>query len=135
MNENVKALFADNILGTLATVHQDGSPWATPLHVVSDGEALYWFSKESTLHSQNIARDARVSVALFSPDESSGPKGVYVNGKAEKLSGEQAARAREVFTARVGVLPPVFEAASSYRVPLGTLDTKKSTSNCWYFYS
>ena len=135
MTEQAQAIFDQNVLGTLATVNEDGSPWASPLHVVTDGEAVYWFSKDATVHSQNIARDSRVSLSLFSPDESKGPKGVYINGRAEKLAGEGDARARQVFTARVGSLPPVFAAASAYQLPLGTYSDEKSTGNCWYFYS
>ena len=135
MTEQAQVVFDENILAVLATVNEDGSPWATPVHVATDGEYVYWFSHESTIHSQNVARDARISVSLFSPDESKGPKGVYVNGRAEKLAGEQADTAREVFTNRIGTLPPVFATASAYRLPLGRYDEKKSTGNCWYFYS
>ena len=135
MTEQAKSIFDDNVLGVLATVNEDGSPWSTPLHVVTDGTAVYWFSKDTTMHSQNIARDGRVSLALFSPDESKGPKGVYINGRAEKLTGDDDKRAREVFIARVGSLPPVFATASAYRLLLGTYSDEKSTGNCWYFYS
>lgn len=57
MTDHVRLLFEENILGTLATVNDDGSPWSTPLHIVTDGEAVYWFSKETAVHSQNITRD------------------------------------------------------------------------------
>lgn len=135
MTEQVRLLFEESVLGTLATVNEDGSPWSTPLHVVTDGEAVYWFSKEATVHSQNIARDERVSLSLFSPDESKGPKGVYVNGRVEKLAGGRDREAREVAMERLGSLPPVFAAASAYRLPLGMYSEEKSTGTCWYFYS
>ena len=135
MTEREQSVFDESVLGTLATVNQDGSPWATPLHMATDGEAVYWFSKETTVHSQNIARDARVSLSLFSPDESRGPRGVYVNGTAEKLTGEAAENARDVYRQRVGILPPVFETATAYRLRFGQYSDEKSTGNCWYFYS
>lgn len=135
MSEEVQAVFDENVLGTLATVNEDGSPWATPLHVVTDGEAIYWFSKETTIHSQNITRDSRVSLSLFSPDERKGPKGVYVNGNAETLTGDDEKRARTVAEGRLGSLPPVFAVASVYRLSLGRFSDEKSTGNCWYFYS
>ena len=135
MSEQANLVFDENVLGVLATVNADGSPWATPLHVVSDGTAVYWFSRQTTAHSKNIVRDARVSLSLFSPDESKGPKGVYVNGRAELLTGDDDQTARDVFTKRVGALPPVFASASAYRLPLGTFSDEKSTGNCWYFYS
>ena len=134
MNQ-VNELFAENILATLATVNADGTPWSTPLHVASDGEYIYWFSKESTVHSQNIARDPRVSLTLFSPDESHGPKGVYVNGQVELLSGDSEQTAREIIGTRLGGFPPAFAAAKAYRLPIGVYNAEKSTGNCWYFYS
>ena len=134
MNQ-VNELFAENILATLATVNADGTPWSTPLHVASDGEYIYWFSKESTVHSQNIASNPRVSLTLFSPDESRGPKGVYVNGQVELLSGDSEQAAREIIGMRLGGFPPAFAAAKAYRLPIGAYNAEKSTGNCWYFYS
>ena len=134
MNQ-VNELFAENILATLATVNADGTPWSTPLHVASDGEYIYWFSKESTVHSQNIARDPRVSLTLFSPDESRGPKGVYVNGQVELLRADSEQAAREIIGTRLGGFPPAFAAAKTYRLPIGVYNAEKSTGNCWYFYS
>ena len=128
-------LFAENVLATLATVNADGSPWGTPVHVATGGEYVYWFSKESTVHSQNIARDPRVSLTLFSPDESRGPKGVYVNGQVELLRGDSEQAAREIIGMRLGSFPPAFAAAKAYRLPIGVYNAEKSTGNCWYFYS
>ena len=134
MNQ-VNELFAENILATLATVNADGTPWSTPLHVASDGEYVYWFSKESTVHSQNITRDPRVSLTLFSPDESRGPKGVHVNGQVELLRADSEQAAREIIGTRLGGFPPAFAAAKAYRLPIGVYNAEKSTGNCWYFYS
>ncbi len=134
MNQ-VNELFAENILATLATVNADGTPWSTPLHVASDGEYIYWFSKESTVHSQNITRNPRVSLTLFSPDESRGPKGVYVNGQVELLRADSEQVAREIIGMRLGSFPPAFAAAKAYRLPIGVYNAEKSTGNCWYFYS
>ena len=134
MNQ-VNELLAENILATLATVNADGTPWSTPLHVASDGEYVYWFSKESTVHSQNITRDPRVSLTLFSPDESRGPKGVYVNGQVELLRADSEQAAREIIGTRLGGFPPAFAAAKAYRLPIGVYNAEKSTGNCWYFYS
>lgn len=135
MQEQVKVHFDLNVLGTIATISEDGSPWSTPLHVVTDGEAVYWFSKETAVHSRNITRDERVSLTLFSPDESEGPKGVYITGRAKKLTADQDQWAREVARKRLGSLPSVFATASAYKLDIGTYDEHKSAGNCWYFYS
>lgn len=135
MNEQVKAIFQENHLGVLATLNEDGSPRATPIHLVSDNQFVYWFSSEQTVHSENIVRDSRASIALFSPDTSKGPEGVYLHGKVEQLDDNERQEARDIFVGRLGSMPPVFENWSAYRLSIGTLDEQKSTGSCWYFYS
>ena len=135
MNEEAKAILSENILGTVATINEDGSPWTTPIHVFSDDEAVYWFSNEDKLHSINIDRDPRVSLALFSPDLSRGPQGVYVSGFATKLDDESTAAAKQLMVAKIGKIPPHFEQATGYRLEIGQLNSGKSNGNCWYFYS
>ena len=135
MTEDVQAIFDDTLIGSIATVNEDGSPWVSPVHIVTDGEAVYWFSKETVQHSLNVARDPRVSLTLFSPDESRGPKGVYVNGQVELLRADSEQAAREIIGTRLGGFPPAFAAAKAYRLPIGVYNAEKSTGNCWYFYS
>ncbi len=135
MTEQARGIFDENIIGVIATVNEDGSPWATPVHMAADDKYVYWFSKTTRVHSQNIARDGKVSLSLFSPDDSKGPKGVYINGRAERLTGEQDQLAREVFTGRTGAPVEVLTREAAYRLPLGSYDEEKSTGNCWYFYS
>lgn len=135
MNEQTRAILNENILGVLATINEDGSPWATPLHIVSDDTALYWFSAHDRVHSANLARDNRATITIFSPDTSHGLQGVYVSGQAELLDSEGHARAHELFQKRLGTVPPSFANWSAYRLPIGTLNEQKSTGNCWYFYS
>lgn len=135
MNDQARKILDENVLGVLATVNEDGSPWATPLHFAHDGEALYWFSANERVHSINIVRDGRANVALFSPDTSGGLKGVYVSGRAEVLAEEERSRAHDLFVSRLGSVPPSFASWNTYRLPIGTLDEQKSTGGCWYFYS
>ena len=129
------AILAENLLGTLATVNEDGSPWATPLHIFHDGDDVYWFSHEDVQHSHNIERDARVSICVFTPSTTGGLKGVYISGSAVKLDASATAEAKNIVVKRLGVLPPVFETATGYRLPLGQLDATRSKNGCWYFYS
>ncbi len=135
MTEQARAVFDEHVIGAIATVNHDGSPWVTPLHMVADDEYVYWFSKETAVHSQNISRDSRVSLSLFSPDDSSGRRGVYINGSATLLVDDDDQHAREVLTARTGVPLEVFANDTAYRLPLGQFDKEKSTGRCWYFYS
>lgn len=135
MNDEIRAIFTETVLGTLATVNTDGSPWATALHVVADDEAVYWFSSEAVQHSQNLARDGRASLSVFSADESKGPTGVYLNGTVETLDDEARAAAYAKAVQRLGALPASFATATAYRLRVGTLDEQKSRGRCWYFYS
>lgn len=133
--ESSAQILHDTLIGSLATVNEDGSPWVTPVHTVADDEAVYWFSKETVRHSQNIARDARVSLAVYSTDLSKGPKGVYINGTATRLDTETTARAKQLLETKIGFLPSNFIEATGYELRIGVPDNHKSTSNCWYFYS
>ena len=135
MNEQVKDIFSNNIVGTVATINEDGSPWVSPVHIVADDEAVYWFSKETAQHSLNVARDPLVSLTLFSTDLSKGPKGVYINGAATKLGVDETTEARKLLEAKIGFLPPNFVDATGYRLKIGEINRGKSTGNCWYFYT
>ncbi len=137
MTDEARDILQNNVLGSVATINEDGSPWSTPVHVFYDEatQAVYWFSHETTQHSQNVARDARVSLTLFSPDESKGPKGVYINGQVEKLDVDNTTVAKDVVRARLTTVPPVFETATAYKLKIGEFNSSKSTRNCWYFYT
>lgn len=135
MNEEVRAILDSNLVGSIATLNEDGSPWVTPVHIVADEDTVYWFSKETVQHSLNVAHDARVSLTLFSPDLSRGPKGVYVQGKAERLDVEATTEAKKLLEAKIGFLPPNFVDATGYGLKIGEFNRGKSTGNCWYFYT
>ena len=137
MTDEARVILNNNVLGTIATLNEDGSPWATPVHVFYDEatSAVYWFSHETTQHSLNVARDSRVSLALFSPDESHGPKVVYINGTAVQLDEESTTKAKDVVRVRLTTLPPIFDTASAYMLQIGNFNSSKSTRNCWYFYT
>jgi nitroimidazol reductase NimA-like FMN-containing flavoprotein (pyridoxamine 5'-phosphate oxidase superfamily) len=131
--ENIKAILQANLVGTLATLNEDGSPWATPVHVFADDEALYWFSQAGHQHSQNIERDGRVSLALWGRVD--GTKGAYISGTAAKLNDEETAAAQEKLVGNSGGNPAVFENTSGYRLPVGQINSGKSSEKRWYFYS
>lgn len=132
MNE-INTILEGNIIGTLATINIDGSPWATPLHVFADDTAVYWFSKDTHQHSTNIANDPRVSVAIWSKNDAT--KGGYISGEATKLSAEETPAILDIVVSTVGKIPPVFENTSAYRLPIGQINSDKSSENRWYFYT
>lgn len=117
----------------LATANPDGSPWATALHFAHDGQYLYWFSSEKVVHSVNIARDPRVSLTLWSSDESEGLAGVYIQSTAEITT--ERKQAEEAYTAKFGSVPDGFAPYSVYRAALGHIDSAKTTGQLWYLIS
>ena len=131
--EEIKQILAVNLIGTLATLNEDGSPWATPLHIFADDEALYWFSQPDHQHSVNVERDGRVSVALWSKQD--GMAGAYISGIATKLSAAETEKALEIVVATIGAVPPVFAGTSAFRLPVGSLNPSKSGDKRWYFYT
>lgn len=135
MFDRTQVVFRNNYIGVLATVDDDGTPRATPLHVATDGVAIYWFSHDSTTHSVNITRSPRVSLSLSSAGGGKWLQGVYVTGNAERLSVADRPMARRILQQRLGFTLPMFGSGSAFRLPIGELNTHKSTSNCWYFYT
>ena len=135
MNDEARAILSENIIGVLATVNQDGSPWANPVHTFFDDEAIYWFSYADKQHSLNIDRDPRISLTVFSPDLSRGPKGVYINGQVQKLDVDETTAAQKLRVARIGKVPVFFEGTVGYKLKFGELNSSKTSGNCWYFYT
>jgi putative heme iron utilization protein len=129
----LRDILSVNIVGTLATLNSDGSPWATPVHIFADDDSLYWFSKDIHQHSQNIENDPRVSVSLWAKIDRT--KGGYISSAATKLSAEETSSALQIVEKTIGHIPPYFEGTYAYKLPIGQLDPKRSSSNRWYFYS
>lgn len=136
-NEKAITIFAHHYIGAIATIDDDGAPRSTPIHMVRDGEYVYWLSNPDKIHSQNIARDDRTFLTLFSPNVQQGLQGVYITGRTERLDNSQQPLVYELLSARVGAhnMPPNMGESAAYRIAVGQLNTEKSTGNCWYFYS
>lgn len=140
INQKAKIIFSQNYIGSIATVNPDGSPWSSPVHMYSDDEYVYWLSKPNKQHSQNIERDARTHLSLFSPEVSRGLQGVYIKGQAEHYAvagSSQQLAVFEAMQARVTPekMPANMDQSDAYRLKIGQVDEEKSTGNCWYFYS
>ncbi len=137
IHDQSRRIFRENYIGSLATVNEDGSPWSSPVHLVADDVYVYWLSTPDKQHSRNVARQADVHVTLFSPDVARGLQGVYISGRAERLSAHHQPHVFQLMCDRVGVenMPRGMEKSDAYRVPIGAPDVEKSTGNCWYFYS
>lgn len=64
--EKAKKIITSNLYMTIATVTKDGLPWNTPVYYAFDESyAFYWYSRKNTKHSQLIAENSNVAVAIF----------------------------------------------------------------------
>lgn len=72
----------------LATVDDDGQPRSTPLFFIANHSLdIYWFSRRTSVHSRNCARDPRASVAVFRHTEKwQEIRGVQFNGVVAVVS-------------------------------------------------
>jgi pyridoxine/pyridoxamine 5'-phosphate oxidase len=72
---------------TLATGDGDGLPWASPVwFAVGDDRVLYWVSRPTSVHSQNIAARTDVSVVVFDTNARVGEaQAVYARARATQV--------------------------------------------------
>jgi hypothetical protein len=66
MNAAALSILAGNRYAVIGTATPDGSPWVSPLYYVNLGLGTFlWLSRESSRHSQLIARNDRIAVTVF----------------------------------------------------------------------
>jgi hypothetical protein len=85
----------------LATVGEDGLPWASPVWFAHDGyDDLYWISAPDARHSRNLAAHADTAIVVF--DSRAVPatrQAVYMRATAARVDDPDAvARGVAVFT-------------------------------------
>lgn len=86
LEERILNLLSSQNMAVIATVAADGSPAATPVRYYSLGMEIMYTSWNASPKSGNLARDPRVSVAVFAP--LAGPassRGLQVFGTARTL--------------------------------------------------
>ena len=94
----------------------DNTPWVCEVHFVYDDELnLYWRSKASRRHSQEIAQNPRVAGNIVRQhDLEEAPVGVYFEGRAVQLSGVQVGDSvYQLFADRFAVGPEIIDDANS----------------------
>ena len=134
MKSDILPVTATVAVGSLATVNEDGSPWSTPLHFAFGDEVVVWLSSAQTQHSENIERDDRVSIVLWTTTEVENVKGAYVQTQARRVTGTEEIAARQLYAERFGgVIPEKFVAAETYIAPLGDINTTKTRGGRVYF--
>ena len=76
----------------LGTIDEDGRTRTSPVYFVPHGyQDLYWVSNPTSHHSQNLARDARVSGVVFDSTVPPGPNtgAVYVTGIGREIAEDE----------------------------------------------
>jgi putative heme iron utilization protein len=100
--EQARTILANESVATLATLTDDGSPWASVVQyaVTADGTPVLSLSTLA-LHGRNLAADPRASLAVAGPvpeGHDAGDSGrVSVAGKVEVPEGEERAEAERAY--------------------------------------
>lgn len=129
----VGGVLDDNSYMTLATVQPDGSPWSVPVKYAVCKGVLYWRSSSASVHSQNIAKDPRVSITIFDATPRAGHKecqAFYLQSTATQLSDSRAAEIVKVVGHRFSKRDESFPI---YCAPMGSLDQEKSSDDRFYW--
>lgn len=89
LNISVKEALGRTKIMALSTIGPDGS-WTCPVHYhYNESLELFFMSQPDTKHVGNIHADPRVSVAIFTPPNSTGEKlGLQIRGIATDLGAD-----------------------------------------------
>jgi putative heme iron utilization protein len=99
--EEARTLLAATNVATLATLSEDGGPWASLVTyaALDDGSPVLFVSTLAE-HGRNLARDGRASIMVAQPSPSGDPLAagrVTLAGTARTPRGEDAAAARAAY--------------------------------------
>jgi heme iron utilization protein len=103
--EEARTLVAQTAVGTLATLSDDGSPWASLVSyaALADGSPVLFVSTLAE-HGRNLVRDARASLVVAETPSGSDPLAdgrVTLAGRVVRPEGEREATARAAYLAAV----------------------------------
>lgn len=95
--EEVVQLVKDNIgrhkQFVLATVDEQGKPWAVCLNLCYDEQFnVIWKSVKDTEHSKHVRARPDVAICIFSETPELGDFGIYMKARAHEVSDEDEAR-------------------------------------------
>ncbi len=86
--ETARAIIANNIYITIATVSAGGEPWNTPVSTAHDEDFnFFWISAKDSQHSQNIRDRGSVFAVIFDSTAAEGTgTGVFMQASAYELN-------------------------------------------------
>lgn len=110
----VDDILSSNLYCTLATVCEDGSPWASPVFFAHQENKIIWWSGKNAVHSKNIVREGKVFIAVFDSQASEGKgRGMYIQAAAKMIEDENEIKeAISIYTAKSRVFKPTLEDSS-----------------------
>src|ERR1700754_950837 len=96
--------YLPNILHMSLGTSSDNRPWVCEVHFVYDDNLnLYWRSKPSRRHSQEIAQNPNVAGNIVEQHaKEAKPRGLYFEGTAEMITVEAESSIHRLFQERLG---------------------------------
>jgi len=95
-------------LGTIATVGDDGAPYAAEVFIAADRSLrLYFLTKDSTRKAVNLAKDNRVAFNIVE-----GTFGIQVRGRAAVLKGRERVAALKSLVQKAASMPDIWPPVS-----------------------
>lgn len=107
--------YVSNVFHMSLATSADNRPWICEVHFVFDDDLnLYWLSKESRRHSQEIARNPHVAGNIVEQhDLSVKPRGVSFEGTAEIVPVDSVQHpVYQLFVDRIGLGPQILADAT-----------------------
>jgi hypothetical protein len=100
--DEARAIIERSLYLVLATADSEGRPWASPVWFAPDGRgAFFWVSSHEARHSSNIAGRPDIGIVIFDSTAPIGTgQGVYIEARAEQLTGPDVDEGLAVFSAR-----------------------------------
>jgi|1186.fasta_scaffold238959_1 uncharacterized protein YhbP (UPF0306 family) len=119
-----ESMTAEQFLGeqetlTLATASHDGKPHASPMFYVADGTTLYFSTPGDTQTGRNLTENpvAAAVVAHAPPGGNlSAGRSVQLRGAVERLDGDAAQRAIDLFRSRYRALTDAAHTSTYYKL-------------------
>jgi PPOX class probable F420-dependent enzyme len=103
-NEATRRLLDGKSLATVATVNPDGGPQSSVVWVKREGDIVLISTTTRTQKARNLARDPRISVAIF--DRENPSYSVEIRGLAELREDPEKALPRELYRKYLGTEAP-----------------------------
>ncbi len=96
---DMRSLYASTRYCVVATVDEQGKPWAAPVFYAYDNaNRIYWWSDTAAQHSKNIQANSSAYLTFFDSAAAEGTaKGLYMQATADMVADDEVAAARALY--------------------------------------